>query len=140
MLKIAKDAKECVQECVSEFISFITSEYPLKSLHHLFQLMSLNSLNTLDFFLHLFNMNLLNKSEIEFVVITWCIWVQSNSSNIFGEFEEKKAKKIQDLYKVKCSWLEFLHYFMIFWLSILYFPNLFQSEQVSDATKKKEKQ
>ena len=25
--KIAKDAKECVQECVSEFISFITSEY-----------------------------------------------------------------------------------------------------------------
>uniref|UniRef100_A0A671S9I7 Nuclear transcription factor Y subunit beta-like n=1 Tax=Sinocyclocheilus anshuiensis TaxID=1608454 RepID=A0A671S9I7_9TELE len=27
--KIAKDAKECVQECVSEFISFITSE-PLK--------------------------------------------------------------------------------------------------------------
>ncbi|GBB84428.1 hypothetical protein RclHR1_01100020 [Rhizophagus clarus] len=27
--KIAKEAKECVQECVSEFISFITSEYPL---------------------------------------------------------------------------------------------------------------
>ncbi|KAG8178451.1 hypothetical protein JTE90_026550 [Oedothorax gibbosus] len=26
--KIAKDAKECVQECVSEFVSFITSEYP----------------------------------------------------------------------------------------------------------------
>lgn len=26
--KISKDAKECVQECVSEFISFITSEYP----------------------------------------------------------------------------------------------------------------
>lgn len=25
--KIAKDAKEAVQECVSEFISFITSEY-----------------------------------------------------------------------------------------------------------------
>lgn len=24
--KIAKEAKECVQECVSEFISFITSE------------------------------------------------------------------------------------------------------------------
>ena len=24
--KIAKDAKECVQECVSEFIAFITSE------------------------------------------------------------------------------------------------------------------
>lgn len=27
--KIAKDAKETVQECVSEFISFITSEYAL---------------------------------------------------------------------------------------------------------------
>lgn len=26
LLQIAKDAKECVQECVSEFISFITSE------------------------------------------------------------------------------------------------------------------
>lgn len=25
--KIAKDAKECAQECVSEFISFVTSEY-----------------------------------------------------------------------------------------------------------------
>lgn len=25
--KIAKGAKECTQECVSEFISFITSEY-----------------------------------------------------------------------------------------------------------------
>lgn len=24
--KIAKDAKECVQQCVSEFISFVTSE------------------------------------------------------------------------------------------------------------------
>ncbi|KAJ3124906.1 Nuclear transcription factor Y subunit B-10 [Nowakowskiella sp. JEL0407] len=24
--KVAKDAKECVQECVSEFISFVTSE------------------------------------------------------------------------------------------------------------------
>ncbi len=24
--KVAKDAKECMQECVSEFISFITSE------------------------------------------------------------------------------------------------------------------
>ena len=24
--KIAKEAKECLQECVSEFISFITSE------------------------------------------------------------------------------------------------------------------
>ena len=29
--QIAKDAKECVQECVSEFISFITSEYPFSS-------------------------------------------------------------------------------------------------------------
>ncbi|KAI9320504.1 the Nf-YbNF-Yc histone pair, partial [Dichotomocladium elegans] len=29
--KIAKEAKECVQECVSEFISFITSEYPFAS-------------------------------------------------------------------------------------------------------------
>lgn len=26
LIQIAKDAKECVQECVSEFISFITSE------------------------------------------------------------------------------------------------------------------
>ena len=26
--QVAKDAKECLQECVSEFISFITSEYP----------------------------------------------------------------------------------------------------------------
>lgn len=25
-MQIAKDAKECMQECVSEFISFITSE------------------------------------------------------------------------------------------------------------------
>lgn len=30
--KIAKDAKETVQECVSEFISFITSEYPFEFL------------------------------------------------------------------------------------------------------------
>jgi len=30
--KIAKDAKETVQECVSEFISFITSEYDLLQL------------------------------------------------------------------------------------------------------------
>ena len=29
--KMSKDAKECMQECASEFISFITSEYP--SLH-----------------------------------------------------------------------------------------------------------
>jgi len=27
-LQIAKEAKDCVQECVSEFVSFITSEYP----------------------------------------------------------------------------------------------------------------
>ena len=25
-LQVSKDAKECMQECVSEFISFITSE------------------------------------------------------------------------------------------------------------------
>jgi hypothetical protein len=25
--KVSKDAKECVQECVSEFISFVSSEY-----------------------------------------------------------------------------------------------------------------
>ncbi|KAI5987938.1 histone-fold-containing protein [Pisolithus marmoratus] len=31
--KIAKDAKECVQECVSEFISFITSEAAEKYLY-----------------------------------------------------------------------------------------------------------
>jgi hypothetical protein len=31
--KIAKEAKECVQECVSEFISFITSEYPFSYCH-----------------------------------------------------------------------------------------------------------
>lgn len=30
--KIAKDAKETVQECVSEFISFITSEYEIVDL------------------------------------------------------------------------------------------------------------
>jgi len=29
--KIAKEAKECMQECVSEFISFITSEGPSAS-------------------------------------------------------------------------------------------------------------
>lgn len=34
--KIAKDAKETVQECVSEFISFITSEYPFLFLSFLF--------------------------------------------------------------------------------------------------------
>lgn len=26
LLQIAKDARECVQECISEFISFVTSE------------------------------------------------------------------------------------------------------------------
>ena len=40
------------------------------------------------------------------IVITWCIWVQSN---LFGVFEQKKAKKIQNLYKVKCSWFECFH-------------------------------
>jgi len=29
-VQVAKDAKECLQECVSEFISFITSEYPFQ--------------------------------------------------------------------------------------------------------------
>jgi histone H3/H4 len=29
--KIAKEAKECMQECVSEFISFITSEGTLSA-------------------------------------------------------------------------------------------------------------
>jgi nuclear transcription Y subunit beta len=29
--KIAKDGKECLQECVSEFISFITSEYVVRT-------------------------------------------------------------------------------------------------------------
>ena len=31
--KIAKEAKECMQECVSEFISFITSEGASNPLH-----------------------------------------------------------------------------------------------------------
>lgn len=34
--KIAKDAKDTVQECVSEFISFITSEYELFFLFFVF--------------------------------------------------------------------------------------------------------
>ena len=33
--KIAKEAKECMQECVSEFISFITSEGKLHRIRHL---------------------------------------------------------------------------------------------------------
>ena len=33
--KIAKDAKETVQECVSEFISFITSEFVAPVFVHL---------------------------------------------------------------------------------------------------------
>lgn len=33
--KIAKEAKECMQECVSEFISFITSEGRLAHSHRL---------------------------------------------------------------------------------------------------------
>lgn len=32
--KIAKEAKECMQECVSEFISFITSEGTRNTPHH----------------------------------------------------------------------------------------------------------
>ena len=34
MTQVSKDAKECMQECVSEFISFITSEYPTYTNHH----------------------------------------------------------------------------------------------------------
>lgn len=33
--KISKDAKECIQECVSEFVSFITGEYPFYDLSFL---------------------------------------------------------------------------------------------------------
>lgn len=44
--KIAKDAKETVQECVSEFISFITSEYDFQIiLTFLFLLFSLIFIN-----------------------------------------------------------------------------------------------
>lgn len=35
--KIAKDAKECMQECVSEFISFITSEGKQTVIYHAFK-------------------------------------------------------------------------------------------------------
>jgi histone H3/H4 len=31
--KISKDAKECIQECVSEFISFVTSEASDRCMH-----------------------------------------------------------------------------------------------------------
>ena len=48
----------------------------------------------------------INQLEIDFIVITWCTWVQSN---LFGVFEPKKAEKIQDLYQVKCSCFECLH-------------------------------
>lgn len=33
--QVSKDAKECMQECVSEFVSFITSEYPSLAPHTL---------------------------------------------------------------------------------------------------------
>lgn len=51
--KIAKEAKECVQECVSEFISFITSEYPFDLMlqYRLFQSIS-RSLTYLFSLLH----------------------------------------------------------------------------------------
>lgn len=42
--KIAKDAKETVQECVSEFISFVTSEYA-------FEIYRLCSFDLSDFYL-----------------------------------------------------------------------------------------
>lgn len=29
--QVGKDSKECMQECVSEFISFIASEYPYRT-------------------------------------------------------------------------------------------------------------
>lgn len=38
--KIAKEAKDCVQECVSEFISFITSEGALIPLNLIFHQIS----------------------------------------------------------------------------------------------------
>ena len=31
-MQVSKDAKECMQECVSEFISFLTSEYAILAL------------------------------------------------------------------------------------------------------------
>lgn len=40
--KIAKEAKECMQECVSEFISFITSEGLHTLFHHDNRLPDLN--------------------------------------------------------------------------------------------------
>ena len=52
--KIAKDARECVQECVSEFISFITSEasdrcQAEKVSHHVIALLLHFMLNTMFF-------------------------------------------------------------------------------------------
>ena len=51
--KISKDAKECVQECVSEFISFITSEACEKCLSERRKTINgddlLHAMNTLGF-------------------------------------------------------------------------------------------
>lgn len=50
--KIAKEAKECVQECVSEFISFLTSEASDKCLHEKRKTITvedmINAMRTLD--------------------------------------------------------------------------------------------
>jgi hypothetical protein len=43
--KIAKDAKETVQECVSEFISFITSEYALFGVAFLHSVFSVEAMS-----------------------------------------------------------------------------------------------
>ena len=43
--KIAKEAKECMQECVSEFISFITSEGILKASSRLELSLSILTIN-----------------------------------------------------------------------------------------------
>jgi len=51
--KISKDAKECIQECTSEFISFITSEAAEKAAHEKRKTITgddvLNALKTLGF-------------------------------------------------------------------------------------------
>uniref|UniRef100_A0A0N5AAD9 Acyl carrier protein n=1 Tax=Syphacia muris TaxID=451379 RepID=A0A0N5AAD9_9BILA len=50
--KIAKEAKECVQECISEFISFLTSEASDKCLHEKRKTITvedmINAMRTLD--------------------------------------------------------------------------------------------
>lgn len=46
--KIAKEAKECMQECVSEFISFITSEGESKSFQPCGRLLMLHSVREMS--------------------------------------------------------------------------------------------